>query len=687
MSNSAVVDKKSSEKILLIDDEVGLLESMEHLVSRKITPNVVSTSTSRDALELIRREKPDLIVSDILMPDLTGVELLEQIRLAGILTPVIFVTAFGTKAYTLQALRLGAEDFLEKPFKTEEFLAIVYKRLEIIRRERAARVNPGSDSQGSGSRMMGLFKWRRPKPVRVEHPVETTDISDDFIKKSLRSAEVGLWAWNPRDDHWECDPTLLRILRMPVGKVPSEFVRETLHPEDRARLAEITSGADSNGFELRVRFKVQEETRTVMFRGKSDPCLQEQAPRVSGICWEVPEDRRDETTSHSTPLEINDEILMFRGGVHQLDLALDALHIGIWVWNLDTDQLGWDRRMRELHGVFDTREITPELWRSMLSSEDVQTFEKFVEQAKTMQGRRDFKFQVTQLNGETRWIKKSFVVGKIGNHTLLRGVSWDCSSEVAQEEGLARQRSANGHASRMSSLGEMATGIAHEINNPLSILCVWSSAIRDAVSEWVGVPNAPAGTAKVLKMAQSIEDTAIRISKVIKGLRAFAGISEHEAFEEVGVESILTDLNEICKTRLTKDKVALEIETFPNLKVRCRRYQIVQVLINLINNALDAVQGFDQKWIRIQVVPGDDHVSFRVVDCGLGLKAQVAEKIGQPFFSTKPVGSGMGLGLSIAMGIAQAHGGYLRYVDSEKHTTFEFRISLRPLEQDRNRIP
>ena len=101
-----------------------------------------------------------------------------------------------------------------------------------------------------------------------------------------------------------------------------------------------------------------------------------------------------------------------------------------------------------------------------------------------------------------------------------------------------------------------------------------------------------------------------------------------------------------------------------------------QVILNLLNNAFDAIENKDEKWVEVQTLQNKNWVEIRVSDCGHGIPKEIQDKILQPFFTTKEVGKGTGLGLSISKGIIESHGGDLTIDNEAKNTTFVARIPL-----------
>ncbi len=216
------------------------------------------------------------------------------------------------------------------------------------------------------------------------------------------------------------------------------------------------------------------------------------------------------------------------------------------------------------------------------------------------------------------------------------------------------QRAKNINASKLASLGEVSAGISHEINNPLAIIEGKAQTLRRILKESNATEEAQAPLLKISEMVK-------RIEKIIKGLRAFARDASHDPMFPTKMDKIFTDVLDLCSARMMKHGVDLQlILPDQNLKLYAREVQIDQVLVNLINNAFDAIAPLKEKWIRIEAIQKNEWTEISVTDSGQGIPADVAQKMMQPFFTTKEIGKGTGLGLSIAMGIIKDHGGDLR---------------------------
>lgn len=224
-------------------------------------------------------------------------------------------------------------------------------------------------------------------------------------------------------------------------------------------------------------------------------------------------------------------------------------------------------------------------------------------------------------------------------------------------------------ASKMSALGEMAGGISHEINTPLAIINTLSEQLRELLLE------EPLDKATIVENATVIEATVQRIAKIVSGLRSFSRDASVDQFKTESIQRIIDETLALCGERIKQHSIDLQIdEVSADLTIECRSVQISQVLLNLLNNAVDAIAVEEKKWIRLAVVEQGEFVNILVTDSGKGMPRKVQEKIFQPFFTTKEVGKGTGLGLSISRGLVGSHGGRLE-IDGEFPNT-RFVISL-----------
>lgn len=247
---------------------------------------------------------------------------------------------------------------------------------------------------------------------------------------------------------------------------------------------------------------------------------------------------------------------------------------------------------------------------------------------------------------------------------LYVGTILDITERKEAEELLKEQQAKLTLSAKMSSLGEMAGGIAHEINNPLTIINSKAVILRRMIAQ--ENPDFE----KIKKDLFKIEETSNRIAKIIRGLRSFSRNTEGDPMEIAKVTQIVDDTLELCKERFKYHSIDLRIDNQTTGLIYCRPHQITQVLMNLLTNAFDAVDPLEEKWVSIEAKEINGNVIITVKDSGKGIPASIAEKMMNPFFTTKDVGKGTGLGLSISKGIIEDHSGQIKYGVSEGHTCF-----------------
>jgi PAS domain S-box-containing protein len=248
----------------------------------------------------------------------------------------------------------------------------------------------------------------------------------------------------------------------------------------------------------------------------------------------------------------------------------------------------------------------------------------------------------------------------------------DITERKQMESALAISRAQAFSSARLSALGMMAGGIAHEINNPLGIIHAFASNLLEM---------AESGTVPLSELQHAgtrIKQTANRISKIVLSLRQIARDGSADPFQRTSVGEIVEHALELCKERFREHSVRLDTSIVDTrLHVFCREVQIAQVLLNLLQNAFDAVAALTaDRWVQLQVTCHEQSVIFAVIDSGPGVPSELRARIMEPFFTTKPVGKGTGLGLSLSKAIVEDHGGELKLSETQNHTCFSFSLPL-----------
>lgn len=251
----------------------------------------------------------------------------------------------------------------------------------------------------------------------------------------------------------------------------------------------------------------------------------------------------------------------------------------------------------------------------------------------------------------------------------------DVTQEKINQKLILDQQAMLSSAAKLSSLGEMAAGIAHEINNPLAVISGKASQLGRLVQKGDVDPESTA------PLLNKIQETVKRINQIIVSMKNLARNSQNDPFELADIRRVIDDTMTLCKEKLYKSNVKIDVYIENSILLECRPGQLSQVVLNLIQNAHDAIQELPEKWIHVDVGATKNFVRIQVTDSGTGIHKDLQNKIMQPFFTTKEIGKGTGLGLSLSSSIATAHHGRLFYDETSKNTSFVLELPLRQPEK------
>jgi PAS domain S-box-containing protein len=350
-----------------------------------------------------------------------------------------------------------------------------------------------------------------------------------------------------------------------------------------------------------------------------------------------------------------------------------------WLWETGPDhRITQFSEHNKTSGVLATGVIGLLRWQ-VASNPDFDA-EKWREHRATLEARlpfRDLVYRTENSEGAPIYIRTSgkplFDAG--GRFLGYRGVSTDITAMIRAEQveqALRRAQAELAHVTRVTTLGELAASIAHEITQPLAALI----ANAEACLGWLG--RSPPNLAAARRSVEWIIDDAQRASEVIRRVRALA--------KKADIEKVLLDINDLVREamalvqrELAKNEVSLRLELAPRLpSIYGDRVQLQQVIINLVMNGIEAMQSVHERPRRLAVRSGQDdlgRVYLAVADTGAGISEAEAERIFTPFFTTKS--GGMGMGLAICRSIVEAHAGRLSvFRNEEGGATFQFVLPL-----------
>ncbi len=486
-------------------------------------------------------------------------------------------------------------------------------------------------------------------------------------KKSLDEAQIlsnsGSWEWDFFSDKisWSAGEYLLfrRDLSFPLSS-------DTYFSHFSPKQAEKVRAAIANAMHGDGRYFVEVDitrgdgvSRTIRDTGHLEFVEKGKPKRMFGFTQDITESRA-----------VAEELVASRQLIAQTLKTLPVMVFAkdvkndfrFTIWN-DTAEKILGLKASECLGKSDY-ELFPKAQADFFRARDLDTIKK----AGVLE--TDEEFVDTPSGRVTLRTKKVVLHNSRREPTYLLGVSEDISKAKEAERVIKEQQAKLLSSGKLSALGEMAGGIAHEINSPLAIINGKAELLKKEAREGKFEKE------RFVNELGKIEFTVERIAKIIRGLRSFSRNSEFDPLTPTSLENIITDTLELCRERLRGLGIELRLSPTAAIEISCRAPQISQILMNLVNNASDAIEALDEKWIEIKVECSADKALIFVTDSGNGIPSEIAEQMMVPFFTTKDVGKGTGLGLSISKGLAEDNGGSLHYAEKHPHTCFVVEIPL-----------
>ena len=279
-------------------------------------------------------------------------------------------------------------------------------------------------------------------------------------------------------------------------------------------------------------------------------------------------------------------------------------------------------------------------------------------------------FEIIGLKGTKRWMETYASPFTLSNGDKGHiAITNDITEKIkAEQENLIKEK-ALAESSRLSSLGQFVGGVAHEINNPLTIVTTSTSYLKLYLKKHDSIDKD-----LFLKTLDQIEETAIRMAEIVNNLKSFSRSPKEEDRGLNNLKSIVEGTINLSRNKFKLKGIEIR-ENYMDCQVNCNPTQLAQVIINLINNATDALENETNAWIEITISEiNDNGVRVSVKDSGDRIPNELVDKIMEPFFTTKSFGKGTGLGLSISRNIINDHGGKLYYNKEANNCEFVFEL-------------
>lgn len=608
-----------SIKVLLVEDNPGDVFLLQELLQEVTKAKVELQPCEQlfEALDCIARDSFDVILLDLSLPDSQGLDTFISMARQAKATPIIVLTGLDDETLALRAMQSGAQDYLVKGQVTGDLL--VRSMRYAIERQRSENALRQSEER---------FRVAlKNSPIFVSN--QDTNLSYT-------------WVYNPMSG-WTSQEML--------GKHDCDLIPE----KDAQRLTAIKHSVLTNGIGIREEVSITTPQGTRYYDLTVEPLRNESQEIVGITCAGI-----DVSERKLTFAKIREQAAL-------LDITTDA----ICVCDLENQILFWNKGAENLYG-WPVQEAVGRNTSELLDNEAAQENHEALLSVMTKGKWEGELTQITKTGKEllvaSRW---SLVRDAEGMPKSILIVDTDITEKKLLESQLFR-------AQRLESIGTLASGIAHDLNNILTPILAGAQLLP------LKFPDADERTRRLLEI---LEINARRGADLVKQVLSFARGVEGKRIT-LQIRHLIVEIAKIVKETFPK---SIEIHTdIPNdlWLVSGDSTQLHQVLMNLCVNARDAMPNkgtlsisaenlvVDENYARMNLeAKAGLYVVITVTDTGVGIPQETLDRIFEPFFTTKPVGQGTGLGLSTVIGITKSHGGFINVYSEVGHGT-SFKVYL-----------
>jgi len=605
-----------SAVVLVVDTNAQQLRFLSELLGDD-GASVVSASSRDDPVEAIKRDRPDLIVAGVDRGRLYAIELCKRLKCDPAISDIPFLVltdACDDEEWVECAIATGVDDFLEARAQPAVLRHRIGGLLRIRKQARAVEARYGSLVESL------------PALVYVAEPYPP--YSPIYISPNFASLGYSLEEWYHRPDLW------VRVL----------------HPEDRDHVLRETEAARASRGENEYEYRVVTRdgaVRWVHDRGRF--VLDQELKPVywQGIILDVTERRSAEIALRASEERYRDLFENAKDIIYTRDLEGRFTSINKAVERLTGFSPDEIARLNVKEVVLPEYAVVID-WTNekTLAGEEIPPHEVEVQ---TRDGRR-MAFEVSNR-----------LILQDGVPVGVQGIARDITERKQFQLKLAQSE-------KLSALGQLVSGVAHELNNPLASVIGHAQLLLRACSD-----------ADVVDRLDIINKEAERARRIVQNLLSFAR-QHNPCRTEVDVNELLASTLELRQYEMDANGVSVRTDLGPIPRILADGHQLRQVFLNIIVNAEQAIVelgrgGTITVTTLMSDADGDGRVVIKIADSGPGIASDQITKIFDPFFTTKPVGTGTGLGLSISYGIIQEHKGAIS-VESQPGSGTVFTIEV-----------
>ncbi|MDA8792126.1 PAS domain-containing protein [Bacteriovoracaceae bacterium] len=498
---------------------------------------------------------------------------------------------------------------------------------------------------------------------------------ESSFKLIQESLKMGTWKWYPESGQLIWDDYQYKLYGIDSSiPITYDLWSSMVHPNDlESLMSHAQKLLEDPEFAFDFSFRAKKSDSTIIWLKTIAKMMKDEdgIDYMLGINFDV-------SDSIKQSIEVSNLNKKNQETLDRLELALNSSNTGIFDWDIRGDHLTWDDQMFSIFGLEsrDQKEIY-EHWNKSILPEDREDLNQNIELAVNGSAPFDTKFRIRRPNGETRWIKARGKVFFSENQKAERMLGTNCDITELQhnEDMIAEQSRVNMNQSRLAAIGELSSGVGHEINNPLAIVCGYTKKMMKLVEK--NKLNADELTT-ILNKQEAASD---RIAKIVESLRAFSR-KDAEQMKPFSLNNSINQTQNLVREMYQKDSIELINESpEENIYINGFEGRIQQVLMNLLTNSRDALREVsrENKFIKVNVKVIDDIVALSVTDNGSGVDKEIQSKIFNNFFTTKEVGVGGGIGLALSADIIKQHHGRIEYNKLSENTEFVIHLPLHRL--------
>jgi PAS domain S-box-containing protein len=592
--------KESEAAVLIVNDSPDAL-ALTSIVLQQAGYSVLTANDGLEGLEVARRELPTLIISDVIMPRLDGIELCRRLREDARLrlTPILLISAHRKDTETaLEALKAGADEYLEAPFDPPRLVAQVARLLERARIEAHYRdiVEQANDI------------------------IYTHDLNGRLT--SLNAA--GLLFSHGRAEEL-IGQHIASVFKLDGGEAGVQESIKQLRCEGTRR--EEAQGQNANG-----------ERRWLEFNMWLI-CTRDGEPAgVRGVARDI--------TSHK---EIEERLRRSEERYREL---VDNANDIVYTTDMEGRYTSLNRAGEHISG-YTREEVVGMSWKKMVAPEYVSLVSEML--LRKLAGQKAVTFYEVEMiarNGRRIPLEvNSQIIYEDGQPVGVQGIARDITERKRAESLLRARFEREAESEKMRSLGQLSAGVAHNFNNALAAVLGRTQLLLRSVTD-----------ERHRRSLEVIETATQDAAEIVRRIQTFARRAPSAQFNEVSLASLITDAMQLTRTSWEDDAYVHNLRyevTFTNEaggddRVAANATEVREVFVNLIFNALDAMPAGGR--IEVRETKRDAWLIVEVRDTGEGISPEFRERIFEPFFTTKG-SQGSGLGLAVSYGIIKRHGG------------------------------